>query len=115
VSACRIRPGQHAAHGASDVIQSAIVVNYIAYAISAAASMLGPVVGGALLIWAGELFALRGEYSQFLFGFLIVVVVLRRATASSDDLSLVCASRPRVQGSLKAAPLRMPATTEPQP
>ncbi|MGY3134993.1 branched-chain amino acid transport system permease protein [Bradyrhizobium sp. USDA 4503] len=52
-------------------------VNYIAYAIiGGKSSMLGPVVGGALLIWAGDVFALRGEYSQFLFGFLIVVVVL---------------------------------------
>lgn len=52
-------------------------VNYIAYTIiGGKSSMLGPIVGGALLIWAGDIFALRGEYSQFLFGFLIVVVVL---------------------------------------
>jgi branched-chain amino acid transport system permease protein len=52
-------------------------VNYIAYAIIGGKStMLGPLVGGALLIWAGDVFALRGEFSQLLFGFLIVVVVL---------------------------------------
>ncbi len=52
-------------------------VNYIAYAIiGGKSSMLGPIVGGVLLIGAGDIFALRGEYSQFLFGFLIVVVVL---------------------------------------
>jgi len=52
-------------------------VNYIAYAIiGGKASMLGPVVGGFVLVWAADLFSLRGEYSQFLFGFLIVVVVL---------------------------------------
>jgi branched-chain amino acid transport system permease protein len=51
-------------------------VNYIAYAIiGGKSSMFGPIVGGALLIWAGDIFALRGEYSQLLFGFLIVVVV----------------------------------------
>ncbi|MGY3617944.1 branched-chain amino acid ABC transporter permease [Bradyrhizobium sp. USDA 10063] len=52
-------------------------VNYIAYTIIGGKStMLGPVVGGALLIWAGDIFSLRGEFSQLLFGFLIVVVVL---------------------------------------
>jgi branched-chain amino acid transport system permease protein len=52
-------------------------VNYIAYTIIGGKSaMLGPVVGGTVLVWAADLFAIRGEYSQFLFGFLIVVVVL---------------------------------------
>jgi ABC-type branched-subunit amino acid transport system permease subunit len=52
-------------------------VNYIAYTIIGGKStMLGPLVGGTLLIWAGDVFALRGEFSQLLFGFLIVVVVL---------------------------------------
>lgn len=52
-------------------------VNYIAYAIVGGKSvMLGPVIGATLLVWAADLFAIRGEYSQFLFGFLIVVVVL---------------------------------------
>ena len=52
-------------------------VNYIAYAIIGGKSvMLGPVIGATLLVWAADLFAIRGEYSQFLFGFLIVVVVL---------------------------------------
>lgn len=51
-------------------------INYIAYAIiGGKGSMLGPIVGGAALIWAGELFALRGEYSQLLFGLLLMVVV----------------------------------------
>lgn len=52
-------------------------VNYIAYTIiGGKGSMLGPVVGGALLVWAGEVFALRGEYSQLLFGLLLIAVVL---------------------------------------
>jgi branched-chain amino acid transport system permease protein len=52
-------------------------VNYIAYVIIGGKSnMLGPIVGAILLVWAGDAFALRGEYSQLLFGFLIVLVVL---------------------------------------
>lgn len=56
-------------------------VNYIAYAIvGGTGSMLGPVVGGAVLVWAADLFAMKGEYSQGLFGFLIVLVVLTART-----------------------------------
>lgn len=52
-------------------------VNYIAYAIvGGKSSMIGSVVGGTALIWAQDLFAIRGEYSQGLFGILIMVVVL---------------------------------------
>jgi branched-chain amino acid transport system permease protein len=52
-------------------------VNYIAYVIiGGRRNMLGPVAGAALLVWAGDVFALRGEYSQLLFGFLLVVVVI---------------------------------------
>jgi branched-chain amino acid transport system permease protein len=93
-------------------------VNYIAYAIiGGKSSMLGPIVGGSLLIWAGEIFALRGEYSQFLFGFLIVVVVLAARdgiVGTFYRLGLRFAPAPS-RTSLKAAPLRVPATTEPQP
>jgi branched-chain amino acid transport system permease protein len=52
-------------------------VNYVAYVIIGGKSnMLGPVVGAILLVWAGDAFAFRGEYSQLLFGSLIVLVVL---------------------------------------
>ncbi|BAC51634.1 branched-chain amino acid ABC transporter permease [Bradyrhizobium diazoefficiens] len=52
-------------------------VNYIAYVIiGGKANMLGPIVGAILLVWAGDAFAFRGEYSQLLFGSLIVLVVL---------------------------------------
>ncbi|CAH1663405.1 branched-chain amino acid ABC transporter permease [Chelatococcus asaccharovorans] len=52
-------------------------VNYIAYAIiGGKGSMLGPVVGATVLVFASDLFAIKGEYSQFLFGFLLVTVVL---------------------------------------
>jgi branched-chain amino acid transport system permease protein len=93
-------------------------VNYIAYTIiGGKGSMLGPVVGGALLIWAGEIFALRGEYSQFLFGFLIVVVVLAARdgiVGTIYRLGLRFAPAP-FRASLNAAPLRVPAATESQP
>lgn len=52
-------------------------VNYIAYAVvGGKGSMLGPVVGAGVLVIAADIFAIKGEYSQFLFGFLLVTVVL---------------------------------------
>jgi branched-chain amino acid transport system permease protein len=52
-------------------------VNYIAYTIVGGKnSMLGPIVGSSFLVWAADLFAIRGEYSEGLFGLLLMVVVL---------------------------------------
>lgn len=52
-------------------------VNYIAYTIvGGRASILGPVVGSALLVTLTNLFSNQGQYSQGLYGLLIVVVVL---------------------------------------
>ncbi len=52
-------------------------VNYIGYAIiGGRGSMLGPIVGSGLLVWATNLFSIQGEYSQGLFGVLIIVVVM---------------------------------------
>jgi branched-chain amino acid transport system permease protein len=52
-------------------------VNYIAYTIvGGRASILGPMVGSVLLVWATNVFGGQGEYSQGLFGILIIVVVL---------------------------------------
>ena len=52
-------------------------VNYIAYAIVGGRSaMLGPLVGGVLLVWCDNLFNGHGAYSQGLFGLLLAVVVL---------------------------------------
>jgi branched-chain amino acid transport system permease protein len=52
-------------------------VNYIAYAIvGGRGSLLGPLVGSTLLVWASNLFSNQGQYSQGLFGLLIVIVVL---------------------------------------
>jgi branched-chain amino acid transport system permease protein len=96
-------------------------VNYIAYAIiGGKGSMLGAVVGGALLIWAGDIFALRGEYSQLLFGFLIVVVVLAAregivGTVSRLGVRLASSASRRPSLNAVSRPLRAPTATESQP
>lgn len=52
-------------------------VNYIAYTIvGGRTSILGPVLGSALLVTLTNLFSNQGQYSQGLYGLLIVVVVL---------------------------------------
>ena len=96
-------------------------VNYIAYAIiGGKGSMLGPLVGGAVLVWAGDIFSLRGEYSQLLFGFLIVVVVLvaREGIAGTVwrwgvRLASLFTTRPGLEASSGA--LRVPTATETRP
>ncbi len=56
---------------------SAAAVNYITYTIvGGRTSILGPIVGSVLLVWASNVFGGQGEYSQGLFGVLIIVVVL---------------------------------------
>lgn len=56
---------------------SGAAVNYIAYTIvGGRTSILGPMVGSTLLVWAANIFGGQGEYSQGLFGILIIVVVL---------------------------------------
>lgn len=89
-------------------------VNYIAYAIiGGKSSMLGAVVGGSLLVWAGEQFAMSGEYSQLMFGFLIVVVVLAAREGVVGAIArLLC----RIGASMRSRPLesasRLPTATE---
>lgn len=52
-------------------------VNYIAYTIvGGRVSILGPMIGGAALVYATNLFGTHGQYAQGLFGVLILVVVL---------------------------------------
>ena len=52
-------------------------VNYIGYAIiGGRASMLGPIIGSGFLVWATIVFSIQGEYSQGLFGVLIIIVVM---------------------------------------
>jgi branched-chain amino acid transport system permease protein len=51
-------------------------VNYIAYAIvGGRATLLGPVLGAALLVWMSNVFSSQGQYSAGLFGLLIIAVV----------------------------------------
>lgn len=48
-------------------------VNYIAYTIvGGRSSMLGPVLGSAVLVWASNIFSSHGAYSVGLFGLLII-------------------------------------------
>ncbi len=52
-------------------------VNYIAYAVvGGRGSLLGAIVGSTLLVWMSNLFSNQGQYSQGLFGLLLIVVVL---------------------------------------
>jgi len=51
-------------------------VSYITYAIvGGRTSILGPVVGSTILVWASNLFSSQAQYSQGLFGVLIVFVI----------------------------------------
>ncbi|MFT4117667.1 branched-chain amino acid ABC transporter permease [Bradyrhizobium sp.] len=52
-------------------------VNYVAYTVvGGQGALLGAVVGSALLVWASNLFSLQGEFSQGLFGILLMLAVL---------------------------------------
>lgn len=52
-------------------------VNYVAYAVVGGQNfLLGAVVGSGLLVWASNLFSFQGEFSQALFGILLMISVL---------------------------------------
>jgi branched-chain amino acid transport system permease protein len=52
-------------------------VNYIAYTfVGGEGSILGPILGSALLVWAFNLFGGQGQYSQGFYGLLIIAVVM---------------------------------------
>jgi branched-chain amino acid transport system permease protein len=56
---------------------SITAVDFIAYTIvGGRVSILGPVVGSSLLIYATNLFGTHGQYAQGLYGVLILVVIL---------------------------------------
>lgn len=56
---------------------SATAVDFIAYTIvGGRASILGPIVGTTLLVYATNLFGTHGQYAQGLYGVLILVVIL---------------------------------------
>lgn len=76
-------------------------VNYIAYAIvGGRGSLLGPIVGSTLLVWMSNLFSNQGQYSQGLFGLLIIGVVLVARGGIVGTAATVLASlrRTRRQG-----------------
>lgn len=63
------------AHPSSFTSLSAI--NYLAYAfVGGKGTMLGPIVGGALLIFMSNFFSSQGAYAAALYGVLLVVVVM---------------------------------------
>ena len=56
---------------------SIIAVNFIAYTIiGGRESILGPVIGSALMIYATDIFGTKGQYAQGLYGALILLVML---------------------------------------
>ena len=56
---------------------SGTAVDFIAYSIiGGRSSILGPIVGTALMVYATNLFGTHGQYAQGLYGVLILVVVL---------------------------------------
>lgn len=56
---------------------SATAVTYVAYAfVGGAGTLLGPILGTAVLVWAANYFSIGGEYSQGLFGIFVIVIVL---------------------------------------
>jgi len=77
-------------------------VNYIAYTIvGGRTSILGPMVGSALLVWASNIFGGQGQYSQGLFGLLIIIVILAArggivGTLQSLARRVLAARRPTV-------------------
>jgi branched-chain amino acid transport system permease protein len=81
-------------------------VNYIAYTIvGGRGSLLGPIVGTTLLVWMSNLFSNQGQYSQGLFGLLIIgVVLVARGGITGLALSLM-----RRFGRRNGPPVRSPA------
>ncbi|WP_311734867.1 branched-chain amino acid ABC transporter permease [Bosea minatitlanensis] len=75
-------------------------VNYIAYTIiGGRGSMLGPLVGATLLVWMSSIFSTHGEFSEGLYGLLIVVVVL---AARGGIVGTLAAGYRRLSGQWRA-------------
>lgn len=56
---------------------SSIAVDFIAYTIvGGRESILGPILGSVVLVYATQLFGTKGQYAQGLYGVLILVVIL---------------------------------------
>nr|WP_042673671.1 branched-chain amino acid ABC transporter permease [Methylobacterium sp. B34] len=78
-------------------------VNYVAYVIvGGQASILGPIVGAALLVFASNVFSLHGEVSQGLFGILLMLSIV---FAKGGLVGLVSKLRARPRAPVPAAAL----------
>lgn len=79
-------------------------VNYITYAIvGGRASILGPAVGSALLVFAGNIFSSQGEYSQGFFGVLILLVVFIARGGITGAVQTLWSRRRKQPASLAAS------------
>ncbi|KND62101.1 Branched-chain amino acid transport system permease protein LivM [Candidatus Burkholderia verschuerenii] len=84
-------------------------VTYIAYAIiGGQGGMLGAIVGAGLLVWATAFFSIGGEYSNGLFGLLVMIIVLVAPSGVAGVLGkigerLLAAVRSRGHGNLSGA------------
>jgi len=88
-------------------------VNYIGYAIiGGRGSMLGPIIGSGLLVWATNMFSIQGEYSQGLFGVLIIIVVM---LAKGGIVGTAAALWRRFARRDAAAPISPPASQPSMP
>ncbi|MBE0624042.1 MAG: branched-chain amino acid ABC transporter permease [Burkholderiales bacterium] len=84
-------------------------VSYIGYAIiGGRGSMLGPIVGSSLLVWATNVFSIQGEYSQGLFGVLIIVVVM---LAKGGIVGTATTLLRRLRGARRETPVVQPQAT----
>ena len=77
---------------------SGSAVDFIAYTIvGGRASILGPVVGTGLLVWATNMFGTQGQLAQGLYGVLILVVVLAAKGGIAGSVSALFARIRRVR------------------
>jgi len=78
-------------------------INYIAYVIvGGRGTLLGTVLGSALLIWLSNVFSSQGQFSAALFGLLLIVVVMlapRGLVGASQKIFV--ALKPRAKGEPK--------------
>ncbi|QIL80186.1 branched-chain amino acid ABC transporter permease [Diaphorobacter sp. HDW4A] len=89
-------------------------LNYVAYVyIGGRLSILGPVLGTALLVWAAQQFNMSGEYSQALFGLLLIAIVM---LARGGLVGLLESLGARVSALVaRPAPASTPSSAKTQP
>ena len=75
---------------------SSSAVNFIAYTIiGGRTSLLGPILGAGVLVYATNLFGTHGQYAQGLFGVLILIVVLAARGGIVGTVATLWARRAR--------------------